>query len=238
MKRKALVLSSGGIDSTTCIAYAIQNLGIENVSTVSISYGQKHSKELECAEKIAKYYGLKHYIIDLSEVFKHNSTCTLLKGNGDIKEISYEEQLKEKPIVDTYVPFRNPLMISAVTSLALSINPSDKTFVVLGNHAEDYGKGKVAVYPDCSPEFSESMAETVRLGSGGFVELLCPFVNSTKSDIVKFGLSCDVPYYLTWSCYEGKDKPCGKCGTCIDAIKAFKDNGKDYLEMYRKEETC
>ena len=197
MITKALVLSSGGIDSTTCVAAAIIKHGVENVSTVSISYGQKHSKELQCAEKIAQYYNVKHYVLDLSEIFKNNTTCTLLKGNKDIEHSSYEDQLKNKPIVDTYVPFRNPLMISAVTSLALSLNPSGHTLVYLGNHAEDYGKGKVAVYPDCSPEFSEAMAKAVFLGSGNLVELYCPFVTSTKSDIVSFGLKNGVPYELT-----------------------------------------
>ena len=124
-------------------------------------------------------------------------------------------------------------MISAVTSLALSLNPNDVTHIYLGNHAEDYGEGKVAVYPDCSPEFSKTMAEAVRLGSGGFAELYCPFVNMTKGELVRYGLSKNVPYHLTWSCYNGKDKPCGVCGTCVDAIKAFEENGLNYLDLYK-----
>lgn len=106
---KALVLSSGGVDSTTCIGIAIDKLGKENVSTVSVFYGQKHAKELECANKVAKFYGVKHYELDLSSIMKY-SNCPLLKGSTEkIKHKSYAEQIEEngEGMVSTYVPFRN-----------------------------------------------------------------------------------------------------------------------------------
>lgn len=232
---KALVLNSGGIDSTTCLAKAIADYGKENVATVSIYYGQKHNKELECAYNIAIHYDVPHYTLNLSEIFKFDTHCSLLQQNNkEIDKSDYKTQVNNtKGNIETYVPFRNGLFISAVASLALELNPNNLTYIYLGNHSEDYGKFKKAIYPDCSPQFSNSIKKTLELGSGGLVSLICPFKNKTKTDIVKYGLEHKVPYHLTWSCYEGKDKPCGKCGTCLDAIKAFKDNGADYLSLYK-----
>ena len=125
---KALVLSSGGVDSTTCISIAVDKLGKENVSTVSVFYGQKHSKELECAEKIAEHYGLKHYVLDLSGILKYSNCSLLSHSTEEIKHKSYAEQIAEdgEGMVSTYVPFRNGLMLSAVAALAVSIYPDDE----------------------------------------------------------------------------------------------------------------
>ena len=127
--KKALVLSSGGVDSTTCIGIAVNEVGSENVSTVSVFYGQKHNKELDCAEKVANFYGLKHYVLDLSNVLQY-SNCSLMKNSTEnIPLMSYADQMKEngEGKVSTYVPFRNGLMLSAVAALAQSIYPDDDT---------------------------------------------------------------------------------------------------------------
>ena len=226
---KALVLSSGGVDSTTCIAIAIKEFGRENVGTISVYYGQKHNKELECAKKIAEYYNLKHYELNLASLYQY-SDCPLLEGsNKEIQHKSYDEQIKaNNGMVDTYVPFRNGLMLSAVATLASSLFKDEEVYIYLGAHADDSAG---CAYADCSPEFMEAIAKAINIGTYKKVFLKAPLVNLTKAGVVKIGLELKVPYELTWSCYEGGTNPCGTCGTCIDRIKAFELNGlKDPIE--------
>lgn len=220
--KKAIVLSSGGVDSTTCIGIAVNDLGKENVATVSVYYGQKHKKELEAARAVAEYYGLVHYEINLESIMQY-SNCSLLDHSTEsIQQGSYEEQLERDGRVKTYVPFRNGLMLSAVAALAVSIYPDDEVDVYLGAHADDAAGN---AYADCSFEFTEAMGKAINIGTYEKVTLKAPLVNLTKAGVVKIGLDLQVPYELTWSCYEGKDKPCGKCGTCIDRARAFAENG-------------
>lgn len=222
--KKALVLSSGGVDSTTCIGIAVNELGAENVSTVSVFYGQKHAKELQCATKIAEHYGVAHYELDLSSIFKF-SNCSLLAGSTEaIKHKSYAEQIAEdgEGMVSTYVPFRNGLMLSAVAALALSIYPEDEIDIYLGAHADD-AAGRA--YADCSEEFTSTIGKAINLGTYEKVNLCAPLVNMNKKEVVKTGLDLGVPYDLTWSCYEGGAAQCGTCGTCIDRQMAFIENG-------------
>lgn len=217
---KALVLSSGGVDSTTLLAMACERFGAENVVAMSIYYGQKHSRELEAADKVAKYYGVRHISSDLSEIFAA-SDCTLLKGRGDIPHESYAEQLAQTngSPVSTYVPFRNGLFLSAAASAALSEGCG---VLMYGAHADDAAGN---AYPDCSEEFVNAMARAISLGTGGELTLEAPFVTLNKTEVVKRGKALGVPYEITWSCYEGGDEPCGKCATCLDRIRAFRANG-------------
>lgn len=222
--KKALVLSSGGVDSTTCVGIAVKDVGSENVSTVSVFYGQKHNKELECADKVAEFYNVKHYVLDLSNVLQY-SNCSLMKNSTeDIPMMSYAEQIEKngEGKVSTYVPFRNGLMLSAVAALAQSIYPDDDVDIYLGAHADD-AAGRA--YADCSEEFTSAMNTAIVIGTYGKVRVVAPLVNLNKAGVVKLGLSIDVPYKYTWSCYSGGDKPCGHCGTCIDRAKAFEANG-------------
>ena len=221
--RKALVLNSGGADSSTCVGIAVNDIYSE-VATVSVLYGQKHSKELECAKKIAEFYGLKHYELDLSSVMKF-SNCSLLAGSTEeIPEKSYAEQIAEngEGRVSTYVPYRNGLMLSAVASLAQSIWPDDDVDIVLGAHADD-AAGRA--YADCSEEFTSAMNTAIVIGTYGKVKVSAPLVNMNKAEVIGTGLKLGVPYRYTWSCYEGREKACGKCGTCIDRLAAFHANG-------------
>lgn len=217
----ALVLVSGGLDSTTCLAIAIEKYGADHVVALSIYYGQKHDKEVEAAKAVCKYYGVEHLTMDLSSIFAY-SDCSLLQGSTqEIPEESYAEQLKNtdgKP-VSTYVPFRNGLFLSAAASVALSKDCSE---IYYGAHADDAAGN---AYPDCSDVFVESMNKAIYEGSGKQLSLNVPFVGHAKRDVVAKGIKLKAPYQLTWSCYEGKDKPCGVCGTCIDRAKAFAENG-------------
>lgn len=218
---KALVLFSGGIDSTTCLGLAISKYGKENVIALSITYGQKHTKEIEAANAIVQYYGIEKIDLDLSLIFRF-SDCSLLKGSDEnIPHESYAQQLEKTngSPVSTYVPFRNGLFISSAAAIALSRKCS---VIYYGAHADDAAGN---AYPDCSSVFNNAMNTAVYEGSGKQLKIEAPFVNMTKADVVKIGLELKVPYELTWSCYEGGDKPCGQCGTCIDRAKAFELNG-------------
>lgn len=220
---KAVVLSSGGVDSTTCLGIAIAKFGKENVVTLSCFYGQRHKKELECAEKIAKHYEVPHYELDLSGIFK-NSNCPLLQhSTKEIAEGSYDEQIKDLNggPVSTYVPFRNGLMLSAVASFALSLFPDEITNIYLGAHADDAAGN---AYADCSIPFLDTMKIAISLGTYGKIQVEAPLARWNKAQVVAEGLRLNVPYDLTWSCYKGGDKPCGVCGTCIDRAKAFSAN--------------
>ena len=218
---KALVLFSGGVDSTTCLAIAVEKYGKNNVIALSISYGQKHTKEIQAAEKIAEYYGVELKKLDLARIFE-GSDCSLLSSSGeDIPKESYAEQLEKtdgKP-VSTYVPFRNGLFLSCAASVALS---NGCTEIYYGIHTDDAAGN---AYPDCSEEFNNAINSAIYIGSGNALKVTAPFVNMKKADIVAEGLKLKVPYKMTWSCYEGGEKPCGVCGTCRDRIAAFRANG-------------
>ncbi len=217
---KALVLLSGGIDSTVCLAHAVKEYGAEEVTALTMYYGQKHEKELASAANVAKFLGVDHIVRDISEVFSF-SDCSLLKDRGEIVKKSYAEQLADlggEGTVQTYVPFRNGMLLSYATAIAVSLGAE---VVFYGAHADD-AAGRA--YPDCTPEFKDSMADAVWFGTGKLVSLVTPLLFKNKTDVVAWGLELDAPLHLTWSCYEGKDVPCGICGTCIDRAKAFKDN--------------
>jgi 7-cyano-7-deazaguanine synthase len=218
---KAIVLFSGGLDSTTCLALAIKKHGKENVIALSLSYGQKHIKEQASARKIAKYYNIELLEYDVKNVFE-GSECNLLEGNDKIPEGDYKSQIKaSKKPVSTYVPFRNGLFLSIATAMAMSRGCN---IIYYGIHKDDAAGN---AYPDCSYEFNTYMEKAINTGSGGQVDIVAPFVDKNKAEIVKTGLELNVPYEMTWSCYNGGESPCGKCGTCIDRLNAFKLNGKE-----------
>ena len=218
---KALVLFSGGVDSTTCLGIAVNKYGAEEVLALSLYYGQKHSRELEAARKIAARYGVKHKELDLALIFA-DSDCSLLQGSdADIPKESYAEQLQKtdgKP-VSTYVPFRNGLFLASAASIALS---NGCTEIYYGAHSDDAAGN---AYPDCSSDFNDAINRAIYLGSGGELRVTAPFIGMNKAQVVAEGLKLNVPYELTWSCYEGGNKPCGVCGTCRDRIAAFRANG-------------
>ena len=223
MATKAIVASSGGLDSTVCIAKAIEDFGVENVVTVSVSYGQKHSVELEHSAQVAEYYGLRHEVLDLSQIFK-DSNCSLLQQSTEsVPEGSYEEQINksETGVVSTYVPGRNALILTSVSSLAQSIfGPDAEIAIYLGAHADDAAGN---AYPDCSKEFTDAISAAINIGTDHKVTVMTPLVEWNKAQVVAEGLRLKVPFQLTISCYNGVN--CGTlCGTCIDRVNAFKSN--------------
>lgn len=222
MSKKAVVLLSGGLDSTTCLAIAIDKYGADNVLALSNFYGQKHSKEIEGAKKIAEHYGVEHRFADLEQAFALSDCPLLANSSQAIKHESYAKQLADMGgagTVDTYVPFRNGLFLAYAAAVAISLGAE---VIYYGAHADD-AAGRA--YPDCTPEFAMFMNKAIYEGSGRTCQLQAPLIDKTKKDIVAIGMALDAPYELTWSCYEGGDKPCGTCGTCLDRAAAFKANG-------------
>ena len=220
---KALVLFSGGVDSTTCLATAIDRFGKNNVIALSIRYGQKHIKEIEASNKIARYYDVEHIELDLTEIFKYSNCSLLSQSNRDIPHESYADQLSKTngSPVSTYVPFRNGLFLSCASSIALS---KGCTRIYYGAHSDD-AVGNA--YPDCSKKFNDAISNAIFEGSGHQLFVVAPFVGLTNKEVVALGVKLHVPYQLTWSCYEGKDEPCKVCGTCRDRREAFLANGLD-----------
>ena len=174
---KALVLFSGGVDSTTCLGLAVEKYGADQVLALSVYYGQKHKREMEAAEKIAKHYGVLWKQLDLALIFA-DSNCSLLSGSTEeIPKESYAQQLEHTggTPVSTYVPFRNGLFLSSAASIALSHGCE---VIYYGAHSDDAAGN---AYPDCSSAFNNAMNQAIYLGSGNQLHIEAPFVNWTKS---------------------------------------------------------
>lgn len=221
---KAVVLSSGGLDSTTCLAIAVKKLGKENVSTVSIFYGQRHARELSCARMVADFYGVSHYEFDAAAIMKNSNSALLNSSTKNLDHSTYGEQVQKNSRVETYVPFRNGLMLSMVASFADGLFDDNEVEIYIGVHQDDTA---VNAYPDCSEEFIKTIGNAIKIGTYGKIKIVAPFLGKTKADVVKIGTELAVPYEITWSCYERGDIPCGKCATCLDRAKAFSLNGLD-----------
>lgn len=216
---KAIVLSSGGVDSTVCIAMAIEKYGKNNVSSISVFYGQKHKKEILAAQKIAEYYGVVHQEIDLFNIFKFSDSTLVNTSNNPVLEQSCEEELKNGSIISSYVPFRNGVIISAATALIMSTLKNDNAVIYIGVHSSDYA------YADCSKEFIAAINKAVYEGTYRKIQIEVPLLNKTKTEVIKMGLKFKVPFEYTWTCYKGEEKPCLKCASCLDRLKAFEANG-------------
>lgn len=209
---KIVTILSGGMDSTTLLFEA---LGQGNeVHAISFNYGQKHKKELEKAKELCKELNVTHHIVDISGV--KDLLVSALTSNAEVPEGHYaEDNMKQ-----TVVPNRNAIMLSIAYGYAVSIN-ADRLY--FGAHSGDH-----FVYPDCRPEFATALDTALRIGNEGFayVSLLAPFNKMSKTDIAKRGFELKVPFEKTWSCYKGEERPCLKCGTCVERTEAFLDNNR------------
>jgi len=207
----ALVVFSGGMDSTTALLWARREFS--GISAVSFSYGSKHNaRELAAANMICRKLNIPRLEIPLDFIGKYFHS-SLLKTGGSIPEGAYDEA----NMASTVVPFRNGIMLAAAAGLA---EDSGYSAVILGNHTGDH-----AIYPDCRPEFIDGMARAIETGTGGKVKLLSPFCHMTKGQIAALGAELGVDFSLTWSCYNGREKHCGKCGTCRERKDAFREAG-------------
>jgi len=206
---KAYVLHSGGMDSTTCLYMAAKAFGAENIVSCSFDYGQRHSKEMEMANVIAKGLGCQRAIFDMPPPPKTMLTDT----NQEVPDISYAEIEGVSP---TYVPFRNGQLIALLAAQAQGDKEAEAIY--FGAHSEDAAGW---AYPDCTPEFNGAMANAVYIGTYHQIRLLTPLQYDMKADVVRRGTELGVPWELTWSCYKGEEHHCGTCPTCISRREAF-----------------
>lgn len=210
---KAVLILSGGLDSTTLL-YKLLADGYQ-IEAITFDYGQRHRREIDSAREIAAINGIPHKVADLSAITPLLGDSALL-GGKDIPSCHYTEEAAKQ----TVVPNRNMIMLSIAVGFAEAMKISE---VYYAAHAGDW-----AIYPDCRTPFIEAMATAIRLATAwNPVELKAPFSGMTKAEIVKLGLAMKVPYELTWSCYQGGDRPCGVCPTCIERAEAFAINGVD-----------
>ena len=218
MKKKCVCLLSGGIDSSTLV-YFLHKEKYE-VFPLAVIYGQRHSKEIESAVKIANSLGLSLKIADLTSISSLFAGSALTSGSIAIPEGHYTDESQSS----TVVPNRNMIFLSLAAAYALT---KDCNYVAYAAHANDR-----SIYPDCRPEFADAVAKAIKLGTEK-VTMLMPFINITKADIVKLGLRIGVPYSLTTSCDNGEEEACGHCGTCVERQEAFELNGVKDSIKYR-----
>ena len=204
---KALVLFSGGLDSTVLAAQLLAD-GAET-RLLSIDYGQRHAKELQQAEKIAEALGLPHRILRLPDLGPLLGGSSLTDDQVELPEGHYAEESMKA----TVVPNRNMILLALAGGHALSIGFDAIAYAA---HAGDH-----TIYPDCRPEFADAMETALGLADWEKLSLHRPFVHLSKTDLVKKGAELGAPLHLTWSCYAGREIHCGKCGTCVERKEAF-----------------
>ena len=228
---RAFVLLSGGVDSATALYVAAHDF--INITAVSLNYGQRHVRELEHANWLARQVHADHVVIDLPEVLSGANVMLTDKG-AEIPPVHYDQIQGISP---TYVPFRNGTMLSVLAAHATKyimaaaategVEPNspllkDLVSLYFGAHAED---ARNWAYPDCTPEFIGAMANAIYIGTYQSMRLVAPFIHSSKADIIRRGATLGVPYALTWSCYAGGEHHCGVCPTCRARKDAFRIAG-------------
>ena len=219
---KQVVLLSGGMDSTALLAHAVASGTV--AGALSVNYGQRHAVELEAAKAVAEHYGVPHFVLDLTSWGSLLSGSALTDASVDVPEGHYAAP----NMAVTVVPNRNATMLMAAAGVAESLGAD---VVLTAVHAGDH-----AVYPDCRPEFIAAASLAANLGTGGKVHIDAPFVHITKTDIAQTGHLLGAPFALTWSCYKGGAKHCGKCGTCVERKEAFRDAFVDDPTEYETDE--
>jgi 7-cyano-7-deazaguanine synthase len=206
----AVVLLSGGLDSAVALALAVKSYKGDDIIGVNVLYGQKHEKEQQAARQLAEWYGTRLMEVNLPHIFEGVGSALIDDG----VTTDAEEGWTEGP-VSAVVPFRNANLLSVATTIAIVAGADSVWF---GAHAEDAAAG---AFPDCSSGFIGAMAAAIQIGSNDEVVLVTPFMNWFKWSIVMEGIKLNVPFDLTWSCYKGGEKACGKCAACKGRLAAF-----------------
>ena len=220
--KKAVVLLSGGVDSTTCLALVKSN----NISpyTITFNYGQKHYHEIQAAKKVALHFGVKeHKVINLN--IGEICLSALTTSNISIPKNRKENEIKSTSIPVTYVPARNIIFLSIAASWAETLGIS---WIYIGANVIDYSG-----YPDCRPQFLSAFENALNIGTKMGTELnkqfhICaPLIKMTKGEIIKLGIKLGVDYGITHSCYDPLPggNTCGKCDSCIIRKKGFQEAG-------------
>jgi 7-cyano-7-deazaguanine synthase len=208
----AIVVISGGMDSTVLAHLAVGLHG--QVDLVSVDYGQRHRKELEFAGRTAAALGCRHDVLSLPLDYMLTGSA-LTDADVAVPHGHYAAE----NMATTVVPNRNAILISMAYAVAVARSADA---VLVGVHAGDH-----FVYPDCRPQFISALDTALQLGNEGFgsVRLEAPFVHQSKTDIARLGARLGVDWTSTWSCYEGGEMHCGRCGTCVERREAFRDAG-------------
>jgi len=202
---KAVLIYSGGMDSTVLLYKYRKEIKL----AVTFTYGARQDEEqTACANENCKLLGIEHLVIPL-EFMGQYFRSSILKGGEDVPHGSYDEENMKS----TVVPFRNGIMLSIAAGLAES---RDLDTVLIANHAGDH-----TIYPDCRPGFIQAMSDSIQAGTFAGIKLVSPFCNITKRDIALIGKEEGVPFEKTYSCYEGRHRHCGVCGTCVERKEAL-----------------
>jgi len=215
MTEKAVVIYSGGMDSFTILNKAFRD-GYE-LYALTFDYGQKHSKEIDYARNVCAELGIDHRIIDITAINQ------LIKSSSLTSDIEIPEgHYADDNMKSTMVPNRNMILLSLAIGYAVDIG-AQKVFY--GAHSGDH-----AIYPDCRPEFVQAMNNVARIANYEPVEIVTPYLTGDKVSILKDGLEMGLDYGKSWTCYNGREKACGKCGSCDERLEAFaKNNAVDPL---------
>jgi len=209
---KIVVVYSGGMDSFTVLHKAL-SAGHE-VYALSFNYGQKHSKELLCAQEVTEELSIPHKILDIQSISSLFTNSSLVSEQINVPEGHYEAESMKS----TVVPNRNMILLSLAIGYAVNIEASE---VWYGAHSGDH-----VIYPDCRPEFVEIMDKASSVANFQPVQVVAPYLQSDKVGILKDGLKMNLDYSKTWTCYKGLEKACGKCGSCVERLEAFEANKK------------
>ncbi|HBC21583.1 MAG TPA: 7-cyano-7-deazaguanine synthase QueC [Porphyromonadaceae bacterium] len=209
--KDCIIVLSGGMDSVTLLHEYKERIAL----AVTFDYGSNHNaREIECARRQCAMLGIRHLVIPLKFMAEYFRS-SLLDGAEAIPEGNYDDDNMKS----TVVPFRNGIMLSVACGLAES---NDLQHVLIANHGGDH-----TIYPDCRPGFVDAMGEAMRQGTFNGVKILAPYTLITKGDIARRGAEMGVDYSLTYSCYKGGERHCGKCGTCMERREAFAAAGID-----------
>lgn len=211
MRKKVVVIYSGGMDSFTVLHKAIQQDLIPYALT--FDYGQRHIKEIEVARQVCKELGIQHKVIDISAINQLIGGSSLTDNSIDVALGHYQQENMKS----TVVPNRNMILLSLAIGYAVSLGAEQ---VYYGAHSGDH-----EIYPDCRPIFVEKMNEVAAVANYEKVEIFSPYLHSNKIGILKDGIAMGLDYSKTWTCYNGREKSCGKCGSCVERLEAFAANG-------------
>lgn len=206
-KKRGVVLHSGGLDSSVLLAVA--RLHTQRVLSLTVGYGQRHQREISYAEAFSRSIGVDHDYIDLSALGQVMEGSSQTDSRVAVPQGYYAEDNMEA----TVVPNRNMVLLSVAIARCVALRWD---YVMIAAHAGDH-----PIYADCRPEFIKAMKVAASLCSNAGVTLVAPFTELTKADLVMMGSQFGVSFGTTYSCYEGGERHCGRCGTCVERILAF-----------------
>ncbi len=217
MDKDSIIVLSGGMDSVTLLHEYKERIAM----AVTFDYGALQNKrEIACAAENCRLLGIPHTVISLAFIGKYFESSLLKETADEVPEGNYDDENMRS----TVVPFRNGIMLSVACGLAES---NGLKHVMIANHSGDH-----AIYPDCRPGFIDAMSSAMSEGTYEHVGVFAPYTGISKTDIARRGKEIGVDYSLTYSCYKGGEKHCGRCGTCTERREAMRDAGIDDPTVY------